>query len=114
MYMHKDGAVYLEDVNHLYSDEAFQEMLKEMKLPTSDAIGACLRTVGSKETEKLLWLVMQRILAVIDKPGSILDINASIIQSEKADAQKTYKGNHGYQPLLGIISENSMVVETIL
>lgn len=57
---------------------------------------------------------MQRIIAVVDKPGSILDIDARIIQSEKAYAQKTYKGNYGYQPLLGIISENSMVVETIL
>lgn len=110
MYMHMDGAVHLEDVNHLHSDEAFQEMLKEMKLPTSDAIGDWLRRVGSKETENLLWLVMQRILAVVDKPGSILDIDATIIESEKADAQKTYKGNYGYQPLLGIIAENSMVV----
>jgi len=110
MYMYMDGAVHLEDVNHLHSDEAFQEMLKEMKLPTSDAIGDWLRRIGSKEAEKLLWLVMQRILAVVDKPGSILDIDATIIQSEKGDAQKTYKGNLGYQPLLGIISENSMVV----
>jgi hypothetical protein len=110
MYMFIDGAVHIEDVNHLQSDEAFQEMLKEMQLPTSDAIGDWLRRHGSKETEKLLWLVMQRILDAVDKPGSILDIDATIIQSEKGDAQKTYKGNYGYQPLLGIISENSMVV----
>lgn len=32
MYMFIDGAVHLEDVNHLHSDEAYQEMLKEMKL----------------------------------------------------------------------------------
>jgi hypothetical protein len=110
MYMYMDGAVHLEDVNHLHSDEAFQEMLKEMKLPTSDAIGDWLRRLGSKETERLLWLVMQRILAVVDKPGSILDIDATIIESEKGEAERTYKGNYGYQPLLGIISENSMVV----
>jgi len=110
MYMYMDGAVHLEDVNHFHSDEAFQEMLQEIKLPTSDAIGDWLRRIGSKEAEKLLWLVMQRILSVVDKPGSILDIDATIIESEKGDAQKTYKGNYGYQPLLGIISENSMVV----
>jgi len=110
MYMFIDGAVHLEDVNHLHNDEAFQEMLKEMKLPSSDAIGDWLRRVGSKETEKQLWLVMQRILEVVEKPGNILDIDATIIESEKGDAQRTYKGNYGYQPLLGIISENSMIV----
>jgi hypothetical protein len=54
MYMYMDGAVHLEDVNHLHSDEAFQEMLKEMKLPTSDKSDYWLRRVGSKETEKQL------------------------------------------------------------
>jgi len=110
-YMFMDGAVHLEDVNHLHNDEAFQQMLSEMKLPTSDAIGDWLRRHGSKETEKLLWeVVMQRLLAVTEKPGSILDIDATIIQAEKGDSEKTYKGNYGYQPLLGIIAENGMVV----
>lgn len=110
VYMFIDGAVHLEDVNHLHSDEAFQEMLSEMQLPTSDAIGDWLRRVGSKQTERQLWEVMQRLLAVVEKPGSILDIDATIIQSEKGDAERTYKGNYGYQPLLGIIAENGMVV----
>jgi hypothetical protein len=105
-----DGAVHLEDVKHLHSDEAFQELLKEMKLPSSDAIGDWLRRVGSKQTEKLLWEVMKRLLAVVEKPGCILDIDSTIIESEKGDAKKTYKGNYGYQPLIGIISENGMVV----
>ncbi len=109
-YMFIDGAVHLEDVNHLHSDEAFQEMLTEMQLPTSDAIGDWLRRHGSKQTEKQLWEVQQRLLAVVEKPGSILDIDATIIESEKGDSEKTYKGNYGYQPLLGIISENGMVV----
>lgn len=109
-YMFIDGAVHLEDVNHLHSDEAFQQMLTEMKLPTSDAIGDWLRRHGSKQTEKQLWEVIQGLLAVIEKPGSILDIDATIIQSEKGDSEKTYKGNYGYQPLLGIIAENGMVV----
>jgi hypothetical protein len=105
-----DGAVHLEDVNHLHSDEAFQEMLSDMQLPTSDAIGDWLRRHGSKQTEKQLWEVQQRLLAVVEKQGSILDIDATIIQAEKGDSEKTYKGNYGYQPLLGIVAENGMVV----
>ncbi len=110
VYMFIDGAVHLEDVNHLHNDEAFQQMLSEMKLPTSDAIGDWLRRHGSKQTEKKLWEVQQRLLAVVEKQGSILDIDATIIQAEKGDAEKTYKGNYGYQSLLGIIAENGMVV----
>jgi hypothetical protein len=109
-YMFIDGAVHLEDVNHLHNDQAFQQMLSEMRLPTSDAIGDWLRRHGSKQTEKQLWEVIQRLLAVVEKPGSILDIDATIIQAEKGDSEKTYKGNYGYQPLLGIIAENGIVV----
>lgn len=75
-YMFIDGAVHLEDVNYLHSDQAFQEMLKEKQLPTSDAIGDWLRRHGSKETEKLLWEVMQAILSVVEKPGSISPVTA--------------------------------------
>ncbi len=81
-----------------------------MHLPSSDAIGDWLRRHGSKQTEKQLWEVQQRLLAVVEKQGIILDIDATIIQSEKGDSEKTYKGNYGYQPLLGIVAENGMVV----
>lgn len=73
MYMFLDVAVLLEVVNHLHSEEAFQEMLKDTKLPTSDAIGDWLRRVGSKETEEQLWRAMRRIPEVDDKPGRIID-----------------------------------------
>lgn len=104
VYMFMDGAVHLEDVNHLHSEEAFQEMLSQLKLPTGDTIGDWLRNHRSKQTEKQLQEVQQRLLAVVEKPGSILDIDAAIIQVEKGDSEKTYKGNYGYQPLLGIVA----------
>jgi len=50
-----DGAVHLEDVNHLLEDEGFQELLKEMDIPTSDAIGDWLRRHGGKQSEKWIW-----------------------------------------------------------
>lgn len=109
-YMFIDGALHLEDVKHLMSDEAFQELLKEMKLPTSDAIGDWLRRNGGKEGEGKLWKVLRGILDAVAKPGEILDFDATIVESEKGDSKKTYKGNYGYQPLLGIIAENGMVV----
>ena len=41
-----------------------------------------------------------------------LDIDASIIEANKGDAVKTYKGQLGYQPMLGIIAENNITVYT--
>jgi Transposase DDE domain group 1 len=110
VYMIIDGALHLENVRHLMNDEAFQEMLKEMQIPTSEAIGDWLRRDGGKESESKLWEVMRGLLKSVKKAGSILDIDTTIIESDKEDVQKTYKRNYGYHPLLGIIAENSMVV----
>ncbi|MHB8930944.1 MAG: IS1380 family transposase [Melioribacteraceae bacterium] len=110
VYMFVDGALHLEDVRHLMSDEAFQEMLTDMKLPTSDAIGDWLGKHGGKSSETKIFGVIKQLLTGLSKQGEILDIDATIIESDKGDSQKTYKGSYGYQPLLGIISENGIVV----
>lgn len=110
VYMFIDGALHLEDVRHLLEDEAFQEFLKGMKLPTGDAIGDWLRRYGGKLSESKILKVNKQLLYGLPKEGEILDIDATIIKSEKGDSKKTYKGNYGYHPLLGIISENSIVV----
>lgn len=110
IYMFIDGALHLEDVRHLQSDEAFQELLAEMNLPTSDAIGDWLRRQGGKEAEKKILEVNEQLLKSLPKEGKVLDIDATIINAEKGDSEKTYKGIYGYQPLLGIIAENGVVV----
>jgi hypothetical protein len=144
MYMFIDGALHLEDVSHLHEDKAYQEMIHQMKLPSSDAIGDWLRRYGSKESEGWMWDVMVPVLMAAVKTdrnkfrgrenkaldeavggeenseahpldyslalgGDTLDVDATIIQSEKGDALKTYKGIKGYQPMLGIISESGIV-----
>ena len=39
-----------------------------------------------------------------------LDIDALIIEANKGDAVKTYKGQSGYQPMLDIIADNNITV----
>jgi len=63
-----------------------------------------------KETEKILLEITGLIFSAMPKQGEILDIDATIIEAEKGDSKKTYKGIYGYQPVPGIISENAMVV----
>jgi hypothetical protein len=105
-----DGAESLEDVRELASDKALQQMTDISGYPTADAIGNWLRRMGSSNGVQCLWGVMRRLLELLDGNNFTLDIDATIIESNKGDAQKTYKGIYGYQPMLGTIAEKEMVV----
>ena len=56
--------------------------------------------------------VNKRVLktALHQRKGVTLDIDATEIISQKADAQWTYKKNQGYMPMVGHIAEAGMVV----
>lgn len=109
--MRHDGALHLEDVKHLWEDKAFQEMLQIKNLPTSDAIGDWLRREGANQGEKKIWNVTGQIMQKISQAeeNATLDIDTTIIESDKGDSLKTYKGNYGYNPLIGIIEENGLI-----
>ncbi len=67
VYMFTDGALHLEDVRHLMSDEAFQELLSDMQLPTSDAIGDWLRKHGGKQSEGKMFEVVKHLFVGLTK-----------------------------------------------
>lgn len=108
--MFHDGAMHLEDVRLLQSDTAYQELAENRGYPSADAIGDWLRRHGGKDGEANLWEVQRQLLQVCTERGETLDIDATIIEADKGDARRTYKGNRGYQPLLGIIAEHGLVV----
>lgn len=105
-----DGASQLEDVRELAEDKALQKMIDINSYPGSDALGQWLRRQGSSTGVACLWKVMKQIFTMIKGEDFTLDIDATIIEANKGDAQKTYKGIIGYQPMLGIIAENNIVV----
>jgi hypothetical protein len=107
-----DGASSLEDVNELAEDKALQQMTDFCSYPTADAIGDWLRRMGSSDGVQCLWEVIKRLLETVSSDNFTLDIDATIIESNKGDAQKTYKGIYGYQPMLGIIAEKDLVVNS--
>jgi hypothetical protein len=108
--MFHDGAIHLEDVRHLWEDKAFQEILQIKGLPTSDALGDWLRREGSKSGEKKIWDITRQIMpSVSEEDDLILDIDTTIIESNKGDSLKTYKGSYGYHPLIGVIEQTGFV-----
>jgi hypothetical protein len=108
--MFHDGASQLEDVRELAEDKALQKMMDIASYPGSDAIGDWLRRQGSSTGVDCLWKVMKQLFINIPGKDFTLDIDATIIEANKGDAVKTYKGTVGYQPMLGIIAENNITV----
>lgn len=108
--MFHDGASQLEDVRELAEDKALQKMIDVISYPGSDALGEWLRRQGSSTGAACLWEVMKQTFTMIRGNDFTLDIDATIIEANKGDAEKTYKGIYGYQPMLGIIAENNIVV----
>jgi len=53
---------------------------------------------------------MKQLFTNIPGKDFTLDIDATIIEANKGDSEKTYKGTIGYQPMLGIIAENNIDV----
>jgi hypothetical protein len=100
-----DGATCLEDIRLFENDEAYKEMAEVKHYPTSDAMGDWLRRHGGADGEKRLWSVISTIsqsgMTVEKSSGLTLDIDGTLIESDKGDAEYTYKGFRGYHPLLG-------------
>lgn len=97
-----DGATTLEDVRLFENDEAYKEMAEVRHYPTSDAIGDWLRRHGGTDGESRLWSVISSVIQTMSGgSGLTLDIDGTLIEADKGDAQMTYKDFRGYHPLVG-------------
>jgi len=98
-----DGATCLEDIRLFENDEAYKEMAEVRQYPTSDAIGDWLRRHGGTDGEQRLWTVISSLIHTMagDGSGLTLDIDGTLIEADKGDAEFTYKGFRGYHPLVG-------------
>lgn len=97
-----DGATYLEDVRLFENDEAYKEMAEVRHYPTSDAIGDWLRRQGGTDGEQRLWTVISSLIQTMSGgSGLTLDIDGTLIEADKGDAEMTYKDFRGYHPLMG-------------
>jgi hypothetical protein len=97
-----DGATCLEDVRLFENDEAYKEMADVRHYPTSDAIGDWLRRHGGSDGETRLWTVIASLIQTMTGgSGLTLDIDGTLIEADKGDAQMTYKDFRGYHPLVG-------------
>jgi hypothetical protein len=112
VYLCFDGASNLEDINQLREDKAFMKAVQIKQCSSSDALGDWLRRIGKNNGEEYVRMVNKGLISRVDGKDYTLDIDATIIESDKGDAEKSYKGINGYQPLIGVLAENKMVIHS--
>ena len=110
------GGRKLEDLREIKGEVSLRELLEMENLPASCTIGDWLRRMG-KDSRGLpgLGRVNHHLVKEIvlrDNQGSYtLDVDATIIESEKEEAKVTYKGEKGYQPQIGFLFEVGLILE---
>ena len=113
MLLFHEGGKRLDDVSHLQKDRPLMKLLGCGQLPGTKTLGNWLRRVG-RSTQGIQGLVNinKKIPeAALKKRKQItLDIDATVIESNKRTAQFTYKKHRGYTPMVGHICETGQVV----
>ena len=72
---------------------------------------AGLRRHGGPDGEGRLWTVITELLSKLTTDKNLtLDIDTTLIEADKGDAEMSYKGLRGYQPLLGMCVEAGLCV----
>ncbi len=111
--MQHEGGIRLDDLKHLKKDEAIIKLLGLKNIPQPDSVGDWLRRIGTSGVNAISLINKELCrIALKDTKHITLDIDASEIISNKREAKKTYKFNHGYMPMVGHIAEINHVIET--
>ncbi|MBI4333904.1 MAG: IS1380 family transposase [Chloroflexi bacterium] len=108
--LHGGGKV-LDDLRELQAEVSLRELLQMKQLPDSTTVGDWLRRMGQdgrgldgleRVNDHLSHELLQRSKDV----DYTLDVDATIIESEKEAASWTYKKVKGYQPMLGFLQRS--------
>ncbi len=106
-----DGGRYLEEIRELKDDKAFRKVLHLDHFPGPDAVGDWLRRHGEQAMEsdyfdRLMAKQLPLYLKATDlRGGYVLDMDASLIASDKGDGTMGYDGTVGYNPMFGFLSD---------
>ena len=114
MLMLNGGGRSLEDIRQIRDDEGLREILPLERIPSSDACGDWLRSMGVSAglygLDKVNRRLLKRGMKYDGTTGYTLDIDATGIVAEKQSAKMTYKGFKSYMPIVGHIAGNGLVL----
>ncbi|MGA7833443.1 MAG: IS1380 family transposase [Terracidiphilus sp.] len=109
------GGESLEDTRLLREDGGLQGWLWE-NLPAPNSLGDFLRRHGLRTISRMGRVnarQVRRMLARQRRGHVTLDIDSSLVEADKKEAQKTYKGFDGYNPLLAWLDEPNVFLSGV-
>lgn len=105
------GGQTMEDIREIEKDTGLRRLCGFRHVPGADAIGiwlkAAYRIVGMRQVNEYLC---RRIVAGSKIQEFTLDIDATLIETEKRTAEKCYKGFRAFAPLLSFLAELGLCV----
>ena len=109
------GGKKLEDLREIKGEVSLRKLLEMKEMPASSTVGDWLRRMG-QDTEGLSGLArvekheVGEVMRRDARTEYTLDVDATVIEAEKEEAQWTYKKEKGYQPLLGFLFELGLIL----
>jgi hypothetical protein len=115
------GGDNIKDMEKLSSDEALKEIGRFYKIPHISSIGDWLIRQGGVEGDyarsatidglcKIMTYISGAGLNMEKRDSITLDIDVTMIEGEKYESKKTYKGFKGMSSLMGFVGENGYCV----
>nr|EES51988.1 MAG: transposase [Leptospirillum ferrodiazotrophum]EES53031.1 MAG: probable transposase [Leptospirillum ferrodiazotrophum] len=113
------GGQTLSDLRELEREKPLLDVLGQTVIPDEDTVGQWLRRMGDPKRGqgglgglgRVRDEICREILARDGITEYTLDLDASFIQSGKADAKYSYLKEKGYMPMLAALYENGLFVD---
>ena len=106
------GGRHIEDLREIRDDKALRVLVGLRRMPSVSTFGDWLVRTGAKSGLRAMTAVDEGVAGVIwRRTGTAdytLDVDATVIEAEKKEAEMTYKGLRGYQPQLGYLAEDGI------
>jgi hypothetical protein len=110
--MLEGGGRHIEDLREIRDDRTLRRLVNLRRMPSLSTFGDWLVRQGGRGGVEAMGKVDEEVAEVILRrlatPEYTLDVDATVIEAEKKEAQWTYKKVKGYQPMLGFLAENGI------
>jgi hypothetical protein len=110
--MLEGGGRHIEDVREIREDRTLRTLIGLGRMPALSTFGDWLARSGARGGVAAMRKVGEETAETIWKRTATaeytLDVDATVIEAEKKEAEWTYKKVKGYQPILAFLAENGV------
>jgi len=112
--MLEGGGRHVEDLREIRDDQTLRQLIGLRRMPSLSTYGDWLTRPGKNGGREAIRKVDEETAEAIWKrlatPEYTLDVDATVIEAEKKEAEWTYKKVKGYQPLIAFLAENGVLL----